>query len=50
MRSPLSGGDNDAWQKDEPQAENAPVGAVIDYYLKSAASGPVVIDILDPLG
>jgi hypothetical protein len=45
----VQGGDNGTpWQKDEPQAENAPVGAVIDYYLKSPASGPVVIDILDP--
>jgi hypothetical protein len=47
----VQGGDNGTpWQKDEPQAENAPVGAVIDYYLKSAASGPVVIDILDASG
>jgi hypothetical protein len=47
----VQGGDNGTpWQKDEPQAENAPVGAVIDYYLKSPASGPVVIDILDPAG
>jgi photosystem II stability/assembly factor-like uncharacterized protein len=34
-------------QKDEPQAENAPNGAVIEYYLKRAASGPVTIEILD---
>ena len=47
----VQGGDNGTpWQKDEPQAENAPVGAVIDYYLKSAASGPVVIDILNAAG
>jgi photosystem II stability/assembly factor-like uncharacterized protein len=47
----VQGGDNGTpWQKDEPQAENAPVGAVIDYYLKSAASGPVVLDILDATG
>jgi photosystem II stability/assembly factor-like uncharacterized protein len=47
----VQGGDNGTpWQKDEPQAENAPVGAVIDYYLRSAAGGPVVIDILDPAG
>jgi photosystem II stability/assembly factor-like uncharacterized protein len=38
-------------QKDEPQAENAPGGAVIDYYLKkSAATGPVVLEILDGSG
>lgn len=47
----VQGGDNGTpWQKDEPQAENAPVGAQIDYYLKSAATGPVVIDILDTAG
>jgi photosystem II stability/assembly factor-like uncharacterized protein len=33
--------------KDEPLAENPPVGAAIDYYLKSPASGPVLIEILD---
>jgi photosystem II stability/assembly factor-like uncharacterized protein len=36
--------------RDEPLAENAPVGAMIDYYLKSNASGPVTIEILDPAG
>jgi photosystem II stability/assembly factor-like uncharacterized protein len=36
--------------RDEPLAENAPVGAMIDYYLKSKASGPVTIEILDPAG
>ena len=34
-------------QKDEPQAENPPSGAVIDYYLKRNASGPVTVEILD---
>jgi photosystem II stability/assembly factor-like uncharacterized protein len=33
-------------QKDEPEAENPPNGAVIDYYLKTAATGPVTIEIL----
>lgn len=33
--------------KDEPLAENSPAGATIDFYLKSPASGPVVIEILD---
>jgi photosystem II stability/assembly factor-like uncharacterized protein len=37
-------------QKDEPQAQNAPNGATIDYYLKSAATGPVSIEILDARG
>src|SRR5205085_9014004 len=36
--------------RDEPLAENPPYGAMIDYYLKSAASAPVVIEILDPAG
>jgi len=35
---------------DEPLLDNPPDGAMIDYYLKSAASGPVVIEILDPAG
>ena len=33
--------------KDEALAENPPVGAMIDYYLKSAASGPVTIEIFN---
>ncbi|HTM31921.1 MAG TPA: hypothetical protein VL263_11470 [Vicinamibacterales bacterium] len=47
----VQGGDNGTpWQKDEPQAENPPSGAVIDYYLRSAANGPVRIEILDSAG
>ena len=37
-------------QKDEPQAENPPDGAVIDYYLKKNTVGTVTIDILDASG
>ncbi len=37
-------------QKDEPSAENPPTGAIIDYYLKSAANGPVLLEILDASG
>jgi hypothetical protein len=37
-------------QKDEPEADNPPNGAVIDYYLKAAASGPVTIEILNAGG
>ncbi len=37
-------------QKDEAQAENPPAGAIIDYYLKSASTGPVAIEILDAAG
>jgi hypothetical protein len=43
----VQGGDNGTpWQKDEPQAENAPSGATIDYYLKTPSS-PAKIEILD---
>ena len=31
---------------DEPTAPNPPEGAIINYYLKSAASGPVTVEIL----
>lgn len=37
-------------QKDEPLADNAPNGAVIDYYLKAAATGPLTVEILDAAG
>jgi hypothetical protein len=37
-------------QKDEPWAENPPVGAIIDYYLKSAAKSPVILEIVDAAG
>ncbi len=37
-------------QKDEAEAENPPNGAIIDYYLTSAVSGPVTIEILDGSG
>lgn len=36
--------------RDEPIAENPPFGAMIDYYLKSNVSGPVMIEIADPAG
>jgi photosystem II stability/assembly factor-like uncharacterized protein len=36
--------------KDEPSAENPPSGAIIDYYLKAAPSGPVTLEILDASG
>jgi len=36
--------------RDEPLAENAPAGATIDYYLKSNATGPITLEILDPAG
>jgi hypothetical protein len=36
--------------KDEPQAENRPSGAILDYYLKAAPAGPVTLEILDAGG
>ena len=35
---------------DEQQAENPPDGALIDYYLKSAPSGVVTLEVLDSAG
>jgi len=37
-------------QKDEPAAENPPTGAILDYYLKTAAGGPLMIEILNASG
>jgi photosystem II stability/assembly factor-like uncharacterized protein len=31
---------------DEPAGQNPPEGAIVDYYLKSAAAGPVTLEIL----
>ncbi|HKV40803.1 MAG TPA: hypothetical protein VJX67_16435 [Blastocatellia bacterium] len=36
--------------RDEPLAENPPPGAIIDYYLKPGATGPIAIEILNPAG
>jgi hypothetical protein len=36
--------------KDEPQAENPPAGAIVDYYLKTAPAGVVTLEILDAAG
>ncbi len=45
------GSDNGTPQpRDEPLAENPPYGAIIDYYLKTSSSAPVVLEILDPSG
>ena len=45
------GGDNGTpMPRDEPLADNPPFGAMIDFYLKSNAGGPVVLEILDPSG
>ncbi len=45
------GGDNGTpFQKDNPQAENPPVGAFIYYFLKTDTTGPVTLEILDTGG
>src|ERR1700722_6837637 len=36
--------------RDEALADNPPVGAMIDYYLKSSATGSLVIEIVDGKG
>ena len=36
--------------RDEPLTDNPANGAMIDYYLKTNASGPVTLEILDPAG
>jgi photosystem II stability/assembly factor-like uncharacterized protein len=38
------------WPKEEPTAPNPPEGASIDYYLKTAATGPVTLEILQSDG
>ncbi|OLB48290.1 MAG: hypothetical protein AUI08_11220 [Gemmatimonadetes bacterium 13_2_20CM_2_65_7] len=45
-------GDDDGTplQRDEPQAQNPPDGAFIDYYLRAPASGAVTLEILDATG
>ncbi len=35
---------------DEPAGQNPPDGAIFNYYLKSAAGGPVTLEILDSAG
>lgn len=47
----IQGSDNGTPQpRDEALAENPPFGAMIDYYLKSPATGPLVLEIIDPAG
>ncbi len=36
--------------QEEPAGENPPDGAIIDYYLRSSAAGPVTLEILDSRG
>ena len=47
----LSASDNGTpTQKDEPQAQSAPNGATIDFYLATNATGTVTLEILDSAG
>jgi hypothetical protein len=47
----ITGGDNGTPQpRDEPLADNPPAGAMIDFYLRRNASGPVTLEIIDPSG
>src|SRR5881296_2942406 len=47
----IQGDDNGTpFQRDEPQAQNPPEGAVLDFYLKAAAPGAVTLEILDGAG
>ncbi len=47
----IQGDDNGTpFQRDEPQAQNPPDGAVLDFYLKAAAPGAVTLEILDATG
>jgi photosystem II stability/assembly factor-like uncharacterized protein len=36
--------------QEEPAGQNPPDGAMLEYYLKTAAAGPVTLDILDAAG
>jgi photosystem II stability/assembly factor-like uncharacterized protein len=47
---PAGTDDGTPTQKDEAQAENPPTGAIIDYYVKAGASGPVTLEILNASG
>jgi photosystem II stability/assembly factor-like uncharacterized protein len=38
------------WPPEVPAGESGPVGAVLDYFLPKAASGPVTLEILDATG
>ena len=47
----IQGDDNGTpFQRDEPQAQNPPDGAVLDFYLKAAAPGAVTLEVLDAAG
>jgi photosystem II stability/assembly factor-like uncharacterized protein len=47
---PSNTDDGTPTQKDEPEAENPPTGAIIDYYVGPATSGPLTIEIVNGAG
>jgi photosystem II stability/assembly factor-like uncharacterized protein len=38
------------WPKEEPTAPNPPEGAILNYYLKAAAKGPITLEVLQQDG
>jgi len=50
LRMRVGGGGGTPLPYGSPEAENPPNGAIIDYYLKTGASGPVTLEILDSAG
>jgi photosystem II stability/assembly factor-like uncharacterized protein len=50
LRMRAGGGGGTPLPYGSPEAENPPNGAIIDYYLKASASGPVTLEILDSAG
>jgi photosystem II stability/assembly factor-like uncharacterized protein len=47
VRIRMATNDPTPWPPEVPAGENPPNGAIIDYYLASAVSGPVTVEILD---
>jgi hypothetical protein len=50
IRRRVGGGGGTPLPYGSAETENPPTGAIIDYYLKSAANGPVTLEILDSTG
>jgi hypothetical protein len=50
LRRRTGGGGGTPLPYGSAETENPPTGAIIDYYLKSAASGPITLEILDAKG
>ncbi len=50
LRMRTGGGDGSPLPFGMPEADNPPNGAILDYYLKENASGPVTLEIFDSAG